>query len=170
HLNVYSRLPDARVAGLCDIDQASRERAQTTLVKNTSQKAKEFEDMRQAFADPGIDAVSIATPNHWHALATIWACQAGKDVYCEKPVSHNLVEGRRMVEAARKYERVVQVGTQRRSASHTHSAAEFVRSGKLGKVPFAKTWIAGARKTIGKTADAPVPAGVDYDLWTGPAP
>jgi predicted dehydrogenase len=88
----------------------------------------------------------------------------------EKPVSHNLIEGRRMVEAARKYNRVVQVGTQRRSAEHVAKAAEFIRAGKLGKVPFARTWIAGNRKSIGHKADGPVPAGVDYDLWLGPAP
>ena len=109
-------------------------------------------DIRKVLEDPSINAIVVAAPDHWHALATVWACQAGKDVYVEKPASHNLVEGRRMVEAARKYNRVVQVGTQRRSGSHTQSAAEFVRSGKLGKVPFAKTWIAGNRKTIGKKA------------------
>ena len=112
----------------------------------------------------------VATPDHWHALATVWACQAGKHVYVEKPVSHNLVEGRRMVEAARKYDRVVQVGLQRRSGAHFQSAAEFVHSGKLGKVPFAQAWIAGNRKSIGRRADGDPPAGVDYDLWLGPAP
>src|SRR5262249_31125614 len=117
-----------------------------------------------------VDAVVVATPDHWHALATVWACQAKKHVYVEKPLSHNLVEGRRMVQAARKYERVVQVGTQRRSAVHLMNAHEFVRKGSLGKVPFARAWIAGHRKTIGKKKDGPVPEGVDYDLWLGPAP
>jgi predicted dehydrogenase len=115
-------------------------------------------------------ALSVAAPDHWHALATIWACQAGKHVYVEKPVSHNLVEGRRMVEAARKYDRVVQAGMQRRSAAHFASARELVRSGKLGKVPYVQTWVAGHRQSIGKKADAPAPAGVDYGLWLGPAP
>src|SRR5260370_27929606 len=115
HLNIYSRLPDARVAGLCDIDQAAREKAQATLMKNTSQKAKECEDMRQVFADPGVDAVSIATPNHWHALATIWACKAGKDVYCEKPACYNIYEGQRMLQVARENKRMVQIGSQHRS-------------------------------------------------------
>ena len=101
HLNIYSRLPEAKVAGLCDVNQAARERAQATLVKNTGEKAKEFIDMREAFADPGIDAVSIATPNHWHALASIWAMTAGKDVYCEKPACYNIHEGQRMIEVAR---------------------------------------------------------------------
>src|SRR5438477_4183408 len=116
HLNIYSRLAEARVAGLCDIDQASRERAQATLMKNTSEKAKEFEDMRQAFADPGIDAVSIATPNHWHALAAIWAMKAGKDVYCEKPACYNIHEGQAMIQVARETGKMVEIGSQHRSA------------------------------------------------------
>src|SRR2546423_8337241 len=115
HLSIYSRLPEARVAGLCDVNQAARERAQATLVRNTSEKAKEFEDMRQAFADPGIDAVSIATPNHWHALATIWALQAGKDVYCEKPACYNIHEGQRMLQVANETKKMVQIGSQHRS-------------------------------------------------------
>src|ERR1017187_3155216 len=115
HLGIYSHLPGARVAGLCDIDQSAREVAQATLLKTTGQKAQEFEDMRAAFADPGIDAVSIATPNHWHALATIWACEAGKDVYCEKPARYNIHEGQRMLEVARVTKRMVQVGSQHRS-------------------------------------------------------
>jgi predicted dehydrogenase len=85
HLNTYSRMPGARVAGLCDVNQAAREVANATLLKNTGEKAKEFEDMRAMFADSSVEAVSIATPNHWHALSTIWAMKAGKDVYCEKP-------------------------------------------------------------------------------------
>jgi predicted dehydrogenase len=128
------------------------------------------QDLRKVLEDRDVTGVVVATPDHWHALATVWACQADKHVYVEKPASHNLIEGRRMVEAARKHKRVVQLGTQRRSMAHYASAVELVRSGKLGKVPFARTWIAGNRKTIGKKADAAVPAGVDYDLWLGPAP
>src|SRR5262249_32544179 len=120
--------------------------------------------------DKEVTAVAIAAPDHWHALGTIWACQAGKHVYVEKPISHNVIEGRRTVEAARKYNRVVQVGTQRRSGPHFQSAAEFVRSGGRGKVPFIQTWIAGNRPSIGKKADGETPKGVDYDLWLGPAP
>src|SRR5205823_4910683 len=127
-------------------------------------------DVRKVLEDPSITALVVAAPDHWHALATVWACQAGKHVYCEKPASHNVVEGRRMVEAARKHNRVVQIGTHRRSFPHYQSAAEFVRSGKLGKVPMAKAWIGGARKSIGHKKDGDVPKGVDYDLWTGPAP
>src|SRR5204862_5846072 len=120
--------------------------------------------------DKVVTAVAVATPDHWHALATVWACQADKHVYVEKPISHNLIEGRRMVEAARKYKRVVQVGTQRRSAEHLHKAREFVKEGKLGKVPFARAWIAGNRKTIGFKKDSKTPDKVDYNLWLGPAP
>ena len=98
HLSIYSRLTEARVVGLCDVNQAARERAQATLVKNTSEKAKEFEDMREAFADPNVEAVSIATPNHWHALAAIWAMKAGKDVYGEKPACYNIYEGQKLIQ------------------------------------------------------------------------
>ncbi len=115
HLNIYSRLPEARVAGICDIDQAAREKANATLFKNTGEKAPEFEDMRQAFADPHIEAVSIATPNHWHALAAIWAMKAGKDVYGEKPACYNIHEGQVMLQVARDTKRMLQIGSQHRS-------------------------------------------------------
>src|SRR3954471_2553162 len=112
HLDAYSKnVPQARVAGLCDVDQSARERAQTRLAGNGGDKAKEFEDMRQAFADPGIDAVSIATPNHWHALASIWAMKAGKDVYCEKPACYNIHEGQAMIQVARETGKMVQIGS-----------------------------------------------------------
>jgi predicted dehydrogenase len=114
--------------------------------------------------------VVVATPDHWHALATVWACQAGKHVYVEKPASHNLVEGRRMVQAARKYHRVVQLGTQGRSSASLARAAELIRSGRLGKTPSARAWLGGSRPNIGKEKDTAVPPGVDYDLWLGPAP
>ncbi len=139
-------------------------------VKELPAAPKLEKDVRRALEDPSVTALVVAAPDHWHALATIWACQAGKHVYVEKPISHNLIEGRRMVQAARKHGRVVQVGTQRRSAPHFMSARDYVRSGKLGKVPFAKAWIGGNRPSIGKKPDGPVPAGVDYDLWLGPAP
>src|SRR5439155_8263491 len=138
--------------------------------REQKREPKVEKDVRKVLGDKDVTALVVAAPDHWHALATVWACQAGKHVYVEKPVSHNLVEGRRMVEAARKHNRVVQIGTQRRSLPHFQSAAEFVRAGKLGKVPLAKTWIGGARPSIGHKPDGPTPAGVDYDLWTGPAP
>src|SRR6266481_3678555 len=129
HLNIYSKLPGAKVAGLCDVNQAAREKAQTTLVKETGEKAKEFEDMRQVFADPGVDAVSIATPNHWHALATIWACKAGKDVYCEKPACYNIHEGQRVLQVARKTKRMVQIGSQHRSTPFKINGIQALQGG-----------------------------------------
>src|SRR5438270_2054463 len=144
--------------------------AMKALSQRQKREPKVVKDVRQVLEDKNLTALSVAAPDHWHALATVWACQAGKHVYCEKPISHNLIEGRRMVQAARKYDRVVQVGTQRRSAPELASACEFVRSGKLGKVPFVQTWIAGHRKGIGRKQDCPVPQGLDYSLWLGPAP
>jgi predicted dehydrogenase len=171
HLNIYPRLPDARVAGLCDIDQAARERAQATLQKiNSGEKAKEFEDMREAFADPGIDAVSIATPNHWHALAAIWACQAGKDVYGEKPACYNIYEGLRMVQVANETKRMVQIGSQHRSTPHKIRAIEALQGGLIGKIYLAKGLCFKRRQSIGHKADSPVPPGVNWDLFLGPAP
>ena len=168
-LQGFSSFEDVEIVALCDPDENVIADALKSLAPRHKRKPKYVQDLRRVFEDRDVHAVVIATPDHWHALAAIWACQAGKHVYVEKPISHNLIEGRRMVEAARKYDRVVQVGTQRRSAAHVAAAAEFVRSGKLGKVPFARTWIAGNRPSIGHKADAKVPAGVDYNLWLGPA-
>jgi predicted dehydrogenase len=170
HIRGFSSFDEAEVAYLIDPDDHTIPAALKELLKRQKKEPKVEKDVRRVLEDKNVTALSIAAPDHWHALATIWGCQAGKHVYCEKPVSHNLVEGRRMVEAARKYERIVQAGTQRRSASHLASARDYVRAGKLGKVPFVQTWIAGHRKSIGHASDGAVPAGVDYNLWLGPAP
>jgi predicted dehydrogenase len=170
HIQGFSAFPDVEIAYLCDVDANALPRALKELARRQKKVPRVEKDVRKVLEDEAVTALTIATPDHWHALATIWACEAGKDVYVEKPISHNLREGRQMVEAARKHDRVVAVGTQRRSGAHFASAAEFVRKGGLGKVPFARTWIAGHRPSIGHKADAPVPAGVDYDLWLGPAP
>ncbi len=170
HLNIYSRLPEARVAALCDVDQAARERAQATLVKNTSEKAKEFEDMRQVFADPGVDAVSIATPNHWHALAAIWAMKAGKDVYGEKPACYNIYEGQRMVQVARETKRMLQIGSQHRSTPFKMKAMEALQGGLIGNVYMAKGLCFKRRASIGHKPDGPTPPGVNWDMFLGPAP
>jgi predicted dehydrogenase len=170
HLNIYSRLSEARVAGICDIDQAARERAQATLLKNTGQSAKLFEDMRDAFADSSIDAVSIATPNHWHALAAIWAMRAGKDVYGEKPACYNIYEGQRMVEVARETKRMLQIGSQHRSMPFKMNAMEALRGGLIGKVYLAKGLCFKRRASIGHKPDTPTPPGVNWDLFLGPAP
>src|SRR5262249_37800054 len=155
-----------------DVDDANFAKPLGEFAKVTGgAKAPRVEkDFRRLLDDKGVDAVTVATPDHWHALLTVMACQAGKDVYCEKPASHNVVEGRRMVEAARKYKRVVQLGTQRRSMDHVKEAVETVRSGALGDVGMARAWIHQKRKPIGHGQPGPVPAGVDYAMWQGPAP
>lgn len=129
-----------------------------------------YGDFRNMLDDVSIDAVVVGTPDHWHALPTILACMAGKDVYVEKPASHNVREGDLMVEAARKHGRVVQVGIQSRSSPHHAEAYEYIRSGKLGKVGLVKAWESTRQGSLGYPPDEPVPAGVDYDTWLGPAP
>lgn len=169
HVSGLSNQPSVRITTICDTDKNVIGKAMTTVEKKYGKAPKYVQDLRKVFDDPEIDAVSIATPNHWHALATIWACQAGKDVYVEKPVSHNVSEGRRMVEAARKYGRIVQTGTQCRSHKGMQDAVEFLRSGKLGKVYMAKGLCYKWRPSIGEQPDSEAPAGLDYNLWTGPA-
>jgi predicted dehydrogenase len=161
---------DVEIAQVCDVDESFFPIAQKLLSERQRREARTEKDLRRVLQDKTIDAVMIATPDHWHALSTIWACQAGKHVYVEKPASHNLLEGRRMIEAARKYHRVVQLGTQSRSSASLARAAQLIRSGKLGKIPSARAWIAGPRPNIGHEKDTAVPKGVDYDLWLGPAP
>jgi predicted dehydrogenase len=170
HLRGFAAFKDVEIAYVCDPDQNVVARALKEVAARQKKVPRVEKDVRKVLQDRTVTALTIAAPDHWHALATVWACQHGKDVYVEKPISHNLREGRKMVEAARKYKCVVQVGTQRRSGAHFASAADFVRQGKLGKVPFARTWIAGHRPSIGHKKDGPAPKGVDYDLWLGPAP
>jgi len=140
------------------------------VAKKQGRRPKFVRDMREVFDDPSVDVVSTATPNHWHALCSIWAMQAGKDMYCEKPVSHNVSEGRRMVEAARKYKRICQTGTQCRSMQGSIEAIEYVQSGKIGEVKLARGLCYKRRKSIGPKGTYEVPKEVDYDLWSGPAP
>lgn len=170
HINFYSAIPGAHIGAVCDIDQSQSERAVALVEKAQGHKPKVYSDMRKMFEDKSIDAVSIANCNHWHALSTIWACQAGKDVYIEKPASHNIWEGRKMVEAARKYNRIVQVGMQSRTTAHKQQAVQLLREGIIGKIYMAKGLCFKRRKSIGSGQNGPVPAGVDYDLWLGPAP
>jgi predicted dehydrogenase len=170
HLRGFSSIKGVEIAYVCDPDANVVPRALKELAKHQKREPKVIKDVREALQDKDVTALTVAAPDHWHALATIWACEHGKDVYVEKPVSHNLLEGRRMVEVARKHDRIVQVGTQRRSGEHFHRLVKFMHEGKLGKVPFARTWIAGHRASIGHKKDGPVPKGVDYDLWLGPAP
>ena len=168
-LRTVAETTKAKVTHLCDIDQARLERSQQLATKLGYGTVKGNADMRRVFEDKEVDAVIIATPDHWHAPAAILACDAGKDVYVEKPISHNLREGRLLVEAARRNKRIVQAGTQARSRPNTMKAIEIARSGRLGRNLIAKAWNTQLRKNIGHAQPAPVPAGVDYDLWVGPA-
>ena len=170
HIACFAAQKNCRVAAICDIDSAVAERAQALAQKLQGSKPEIVPDIRRVLDNKDIDVVSMATPNHWHALGTIWACQAGKDVYVEKPASHNIWEGRRMVDAARKYKRMVQVGMQAHSLDHYNRAIELVRGGGIGKVYMAKGLCFKRRQSIGHQPDGPVPTGVDFDLWTGPAP
>jgi predicted dehydrogenase len=166
----FAALRGVTIATFCEVDDNIVPRAVNELRQRQEQAPRHERDLRRVLEDADIDAVVIAAPDHWHALATVWSCQAGKHVYVEKPVSHHYLEGRRMVEAARRAGKVVQVGTQRRSAGDWLAAAEFLRQGRLGRVPFARSWIAGNRPNIGRQRDGDVPRGVDYNLWLGPAP
>jgi predicted dehydrogenase len=154
----------------CDLDPEILEKTGADITKAQGKKPQFEKDFRRVLDDKDIDAVVIAAPDHWHARMTILACQAGKDVYIEKPLSQTIHEGHMMREAARKYKRVVQVGTQRRSGEHFASAVDYVASGKIGKVCEIKAWIYQTRLSIGRPPDGVPPAGVDYDVWLGPAP
>jgi len=169
HLAGYAGLHDARITAICDADENVIGKAMRGVEIRYGGKPKYVQDIRRLLEDPEIDAVSIATPNHWHSLMSIWACQAGKHVYVEKPVSHNVVEGRRMVEAARKYDRVVQTGTQCRSNRGMVEAIDFIKKGNIGKVYMARGLCYRWRPSIGHKPVGDVPKGLDFDLWTGPA-
>jgi predicted dehydrogenase len=163
-------VPGARIVALCDVDQTHLAR-EAQPFKDRGEEITTYTDIRRVLEDKNIDAVVAAVPNHWHALATIWACQAGKDVYVEKPFCYNIWEGRQMVAAARKYGRMVQVGTQNRSSPLLRQAIDELRSGELGPIRYAHCLVYRPRDGIGKvSAPTPIPASVDYDLWCGPSP
>jgi predicted dehydrogenase len=163
-------LSGARIVALCDADQAHLDR-EVEAARKSGEKVVAYRDPREVFDDKNVDAVVIALPNHWHALATVWACQAGKDVYVEKPFSYDLWEGQQMVAAARKYARMVQVGTQNRSSVFLRGVFDRLRGGELGAIRFAHALVYRARDGIG-TVGAPTtpPRTADYVLWCGPAP
>jgi len=171
HIRGFSALPNVQVAAICDVDENVLAERLQEMEQQGLPKPKTYTDIRKLLEDKEIDVVSFATPHHWHALGTIWACQAGKDVYVEKPCSHNVWEGRKIIEAARKYNRIVQHGTQIRSSVAVRAAIEYLRSGALGEVYMAKGLCYKWRDTIGKAGGPqPIPKGVNYDLWLGPAP
>ena len=163
--------PQVEVKYVCDVDSSRGGRAISELEKQQGFKPERVEDMRRVFDDKDVDAVVLCTPEHWHALGTVWACQAGKDVYVEKNISVTIGEGRKMAEAGAKYNRIIQCSTQNRSAAYSFSAREYIQSGKLGEVVSVKTYcmLPGAGPWFLKP-DSPVPEGLKWDLWLGPAP
>jgi predicted dehydrogenase len=169
HVHGYHALKNVEVAALCDVDENVLAERVARMEKHGVPKPATFVDVRKLLEDKTIDAVSVATPNHWHALIGIWACQAGKDAYIEKPICHNVWEGQQLVKAAQKYNRMVQHGTQIRSAPALKEAVERIRGGLLGDVYMARGLCFKWRKSIGKAAEEAIPQGFHYDLWTGPA-
>ena len=169
HMAGFSPLEGVEVATLCDPDAELLARRADQFKEKYGHTVHTERDLRTVFDDPNIDAVSVATPNHWHALATIWACQAGKDVYVEKPGSHNVWEGRQMVKAAQKYNRIVQHGVQLRSSPALQEGVEHLRKGTIGRVYMARGLVFRWRGDIGHKPVEAVPQGLDYDLWSGPA-
>jgi len=169
-LDCFSALPEVDIVGIAEIDQRRIPAALELVEKNKKEAPAVHGDFRHLVDDPSIDFLVVGTPDHWHAIPTIMACQAGKDVYVEKPDGHNMLEGQRMVQAMRKHKRVVQMGTQTRSDPGFLEAIEYVRSGALGQVLFAKSWESTPQGSIGRPADSEPPAEVDYDFWLGPAP
>ncbi|MSU34538.1 MAG: Gfo/Idh/MocA family oxidoreductase [Pedosphaera sp.] len=170
HINGFTKLKGVRLVGLCDCDRNVLDKGAAELAAKGIHVEK-FTDVRKLLERGDIDVISTATPNHWHALIAIWACQHGKDVYVEKPVSHNAWEGRQIVKAARKYGRIVQTGTQSRSNPGLREAVEWVQAGNLGKIKLARGLCYKPRQSIGKVAGpTPLPPNIDYDLWCGPSP
>jgi predicted dehydrogenase len=162
-------MTNVEVAALCDIDESVLNAEAATLEKSKGKRPATYTDLRKLLEDKSIDAISIATPNHWHTLQTVWACQAGKDVYVEKPCSHDMFEAKQIVAAAEKYGRMVQQGSQQRSKIGP-AVLKHLQDGLIGDVYMARGLCLNWRDTIGRTPETPIPAGVDYDLWTGPAP
>jgi predicted dehydrogenase len=170
HLKLFGNTPGVRIVALCDADRDVLDREARELNEKNI-KPELYVDIRQLLDNKSVDALVIATPNHWHSLMGIWACQAGKDVYVEKPVSHSLWEGRRLVEAARHYNRIVEAGTQSRSDEGLMAIQDYLRQGSLGKILYARGLCYKPRPSIGKVSGPQaVPATVDYNLWCGPVP
>ena len=171
HRSEFLKRKDCEIVAIVDPDEtAGMKNGVESVYKATNKKPAFYTDMRKAFENPAVDVVGIATPNHWHSLAAIWAMQAGKDVYVEKPISHNVSEGRRVVQAARKHQRICQAGTQCRTIAGTKDAIEFVLAGGIGEVKLARGLCYKPRGSIGPRGNYDVPASVDYGLWLGPAP
>jgi predicted dehydrogenase len=170
HLRLLSKRKDVQISWLCEVDDGNMDRAAKFLDEAGAKAPKRTKDMREVFKDPSVKAVFVATPDHWHAPATILACGAGKHVYVEKPCSHNPREGELLVAAARKADRRVQMGNQRRSYPRVMEAIQALRDGVIGRVYFAQSWYTNNRPSIGLGVAKDPPTGLDYELWQGPAP
>ena len=170
HLRALAGYKDVEVAYVCDPDENRRQAAAREVEKLAGKAPQSVKDMRRVFEDKSVDAVVIATPDHWHVPASLLALESGKHVYVEKPCSHNIREGRLLVDAARRAKRVVQVGTQSRSAEHVRRAMDRLHNGAIGEVLIAKAWNSQLRGNIGHVRPSTPPSQLDYDLWVGPAP
>ncbi|MBT3385632.1 MAG: Gfo/Idh/MocA family oxidoreductase [Prolixibacteraceae bacterium] len=169
HIQGFMAQDNVEITHLCDPDMNILKERQKQFKEKYDKDIALEQDLRKIYDNKDIDVVSIASPNHWHALSVIWACQAGKDVYVEKPGSHNIWEGRKMVEAASKYDRIVQHGVQLRSSPSVREAVQMMHDGYIGRVYMARGLVFRWRDDIGRKGFSPVPEGLDYDLWTGPA-
>jgi predicted dehydrogenase len=169
-LSAFAEQKDVDLIAVADIDSRRLPSAVNKVKEITGKTPAAHTDFRKLVDDRTIDILVVGTPDHWHAIPTILACQAGKDVYVEKPDGHNIVEGQRMVAAAKKHQRLIQLGTQSRTSEYFHAAMDYIRSGKLGRVLFAKGWESARQGSIGRPPDGDPPQGVDYDTWLGPAP
>lgn len=170
HTANFTKIKNSRVVTICDADENLFQKAVSDIESLGGVKPQTVVDFRKLLDDKNIDVISIAAPDYWHALMTIWACQAGKDVYCEKPLSYNLAEGRKMVQAAGKYNRIVQTGTQYRANRLSQKSIQLLRDGVIGDIYMGRGTVYRHRPSIGRVADSPVPAGVNWDLYRGPAP
>jgi predicted dehydrogenase len=170
HMQAFTSLPNVDLVALCDVDDAVMAKASKFVTEKRGKAPVAYSDLRKLLEDKSIDAISIATPNHLHTLQMVWACEAGKDVYVEKPCSHDMFEAKQIVGAARKYNRIVQQGSQSRSNLALQEAVQKMRDGVIGDVYHARGLCYKWRNTIGRKPDEAAPAGVDYDLWLGPAP
>ncbi len=168
-MGAHMGFPEVEVIAVCDVDDRHSAEAARQVEKKYGTAPRVFKDFRKLLELKEVDAVIIGTPDHWHALTTIAACEAGKDVYVEKPLSHDIAESRAMVNAAKRFKRVVQAGTQQRSDQQFADAIEFVRSGRLGKVSVCRSWIVVNDHTVGKDKPRDPPKELDWDFWTGPA-
>lgn len=170
-VDYFAAIPGVHIAYVCDPDASIAGKCLEKVNKLQKRPAKPLSDFREMLDDEHVDGLIVAAPDHWHALATILACQAGKHVYCEKPATHNFAEGAYVAAAIDKYQCIVQIGTQRRSSQSLREMVDFLHSGGIGSIHFARSWIASKRPSIGHAVDKPAPPeNVNYDLWLGPAP